>query len=105
MEQIRPRCIKENCNNLAKKNGHRVNGDWKFYKLCSPHRKALDYAQQGRKKKGYCEKCGFKAERPCQLDIDHINGDNKNNNTMNLQTLCSNCHRLKTYIRKDWKTN
>lgn len=52
-------------------------------------------------KKDYCEKCGFKAEHSCQLDSDHIDGNRQNNAPENIQTLCANCHRLKTYINKD----
>ena len=48
-----------------------------------------------------CEKCGFIAEDPCQLDVDHIDGDHKNNHPDNLQTLCANCHRLKTKVNGD----
>lgn len=47
-------------------------------------------------KRAYCEECGFVADDPCQLDVDHINGDRNNDAPINLQTLCSNCHRLKT---------
>jgi len=50
-----------------------------------------------------CSSCGFIPLHICQLDVDHIDGNNKNNETSNLQTLCANCHRLKTYINKDWK--
>lgn len=50
-----------------------------------------------------CESCGFVAEHSCQLDVDHIDGNNSNNSLENLQTLCSNCHRLKTYKNKDWE--
>jgi 5-methylcytosine-specific restriction endonuclease McrA len=56
------------------------------------------------KKKTYCELCGFKAEHSCQLDVDHVDGDHSNNNPDNLQTLCANCHRLKTFMNKDWET-
>ena len=55
-----------------------------------------------RHKKSTCEECGFIPIHPCQLDVDHINGDHKDNRVQNLQTLCANCHRLKTYINKDW---
>ena len=53
-------------------------------------------------KKNYCEKCGFTSPYPCQFDVDHIDGNHFNNELSNLQTLCSNCHRLKTYLNKDW---
>lgn len=45
-----------------------------------------------------CEKCGFKAEHPCQLDVDHIDGNRNNNDPTNHQILCANCHRLKTQL-------
>lgn len=50
-----------------------------------------------------CEHCGFIPEHPCQLDVDHIDGNNSNNDPSNYQTLCANCHRLKTYRNKDWQ--
>ena len=40
-----------------------------------------------------CERCGFKPEHRCQLDIHHLDGDHSNNVQGNLQTLCANCHR------------
>jgi hypothetical protein len=52
-------------------------------------------------KKDHCEFCGFVAEHACQLDVDHKDGNKKNNDISNLQTLCANCHRLKTYLNKD----
>jgi hypothetical protein len=51
-------------------------------------------------KKSYCECCGFISVHYCQLDVDHIDGNHENNDPNNLQTLCANCHRLKTYIQK-----
>ncbi len=48
-----------------------------------------------------CEFCGFVAVHPCQLDVDHIDGNRQNNEPDNLQTLCANCHRLKTHLNKD----
>jgi 5-methylcytosine-specific restriction endonuclease McrA len=29
--------------------------------------------------------------------VDHIDGNHSNNDPANLQTLCKNCHSLKTY--------
>ena len=55
-----------------------------------------------RVKKNYCETCGFVAVHSSQLDVDHIDGNKHNNDVSNLQTLCSNCHRLKTYLNKDY---
>jgi 5-methylcytosine-specific restriction endonuclease McrA len=55
-----------------------------------------------RHKGSYCEKCGFIPEHKCQLDVDHIDGNHNNNNPENLQTLCANCHRLKTFLNKDY---
>jgi hypothetical protein len=51
-------------------------------------------------KKDTCELCGFIPKHPCQLDVDHIDGNHTNNLESNLQTLCANCHRLKTYSQR-----
>lgn len=55
-----------------------------------------------RTKKSYCENCGFIALHSCQLDVDHIDGNKRNHIESNLQTLCANCHRLKTHANKEW---
>ena len=52
-------------------------------------------------KKNQCEHCGFKPVHISQLDVDHIDGDRWNNDPTNLQTLCANCHRLKTHLNDD----
>jgi 5-methylcytosine-specific restriction endonuclease McrA len=56
-------------------------------------------------RKKYCESCGFIPMHLCQLDVDHIDGDKKNNKLDNLRTLCANCHRLKTQIEKNYMKN
>jgi hypothetical protein len=53
-------------------------------------------------KKPYCEKCGFNAEHECQLTVDHIDGNRYNNQPSNYQTLCHNCHALKSWQNKDY---
>jgi hypothetical protein len=55
-------------------------------------------------RKASCEMCGFVPQHVCQLDVDHRDGDRTNNDPSNLQTLCANCHRLKTYYSRDWKS-
>ena len=98
-------CKREICSNTFT---HRSNK-----KYCSRKCKGKESARRNQRraknrrpyivfKKGFCEECGFIPKHRCQLDVDHIDGNNKNNEESNLQTLCANCHRLKTYIKKDW---
>lgn len=47
-----------------------------------------------------CRRCGFVPEHPCQLDVDHIDGSKANSDPSNLQTLCANCHRLKSVVER-----
>lgn len=45
--------------------------------------------------------CGFIAIHRVQLDVDHIDGNHQNSEQTNLQTICANCHRLKTVMSGD----
>ena len=49
-----------------------------------------------RRKTLECARCGFVAYDPCQLDVNHRNGQHSDNRLENLETLCANCHRLVT---------
>ena len=62
-----------------------------------PWRKNADYTYR-RFKGERCERCGFVAEHPCQLDVNHRNGNHSDHSTENLETLCANCHRLLTEL-------
>lgn len=87
--------------------GKNKKGEKVYKSLCSPcndREYSLSRRAKNRRiKKNYCESCGFVAEHPIQLDVDHIDGKHNNNNPSNLQTLCANCHRLKTWKNKDWE--
>ena len=48
-----------------------------------------------RKYKGFfCNRCGFVALVPHQLDVHHKDHNHDNNDPTNLETVCANCHRL-----------
>lgn len=49
-----------------------------------------------------CEWCGFVPEHSVQLCVDHIDGNKQNNDPSNYQTLCHNCHSLKTHFNNDY---
>lgn len=91
------------------KNLQRKQSNGKFGTLCSPCEDKKYRPSQARIRKlsfrkfktNICNHCGFTSEHKIQFDVDHIDGNHKNNDPSNLQTLCANCHRLKTYTNKD----
>lgn len=92
------------CERPAKKLGKLKSGVQAYGRYCSTHNKAV---YEGTKvwilyKKDHCELCGFIPVNEVQLDVDHIDGNKENNSESNLQTLCANCHRLKTFVNNDW---
>jgi hypothetical protein len=88
------------CGNQQESKGI-VNGKQSFSRYCSSCKKRK-LRNSVFVKKLVCEKCGFKAKHPAQMDIDHKDGNHKNNRIENLQELCANCHRLKTIEEKDY---
>jgi 5-methylcytosine-specific restriction endonuclease McrA len=81
------------CGNKTRSNGI-VNGKRTYKSRCATCRGSYI-------KGDCCELCGFTAAWRGQLDVDHIDGDRDNNDPANLQTLCANCHRLKTHLERD----
>ena len=110
----RPKC---ECGGNLKPNRFDVKGNRRYYKFCSPCLISRTYKKRKTPPKNRtdltkwlrqfkddsCSMCGFVPEHLCQLDIDHIDGSRHNNDITNYQTLCANCHRLKTYKNKDWE--
>ena len=64
---------------------------------------SASWQQSGYKKKAICEKCGFKAKHPAQLDVYHIDGDLRNSAINNLKTICANCQRIMTMEEFKWR--
>ena len=64
-------------------------------------------------RKDYCENidgrlgfnCNYSVVWAGILDVDHINGDPRDHREENLQTLCKNCHSIKTNVSKDYLTD
>jgi len=86
------------CGAPVRTKGRSMGGRQTWDRVCAKHRGKSGYRKH---KKDNCEFCGFKAIHPVQLDVDHIDGNHKNNHMSNLQTLCANCHRLKTQLSDD----
>lgn len=92
---MRAKC---SCGNLVEKSHTRACGTPVYRDICRTCRGRYRYGiQKGDK----CEECGFVPKVSAQLEIDHIDGNNKNNNKDNLRTLCCNCHALKSYNMRD----
>lgn len=58
---------------------------------------------------GLCDICGMKSEwngKPLVFHLDHINGNNKENNRENLRCVCPNCHsQTETYAGRNQSKN
>lgn len=99
---VRGVCCVEGCQNLQTSYG-----GGKYRTICKMHaRSKYESKYEYRGFKGeVCEECGFIPVHHCQLDVDHIDGNHNHNSPDNLQTLCANCHRLKTILKEDYKQN
>jgi 5-methylcytosine-specific restriction endonuclease McrA len=96
-------CSHPDCKNNAKQRNYKSKLGFPLYiKYCNKHSKEHYKKKYRLHKKTNCELCGFVPEHLCQLDVDHKDGNKKNNTIENLQTLCANCHRLKTHLNKDY---
>mgnify|MGYP003337647017 CR=1 FL=1 len=65
--------------------------------------KSPGWVKSGYKKKPHCEKCGFKAKLTEQLGVFYVDGNLKNNNWVNLKTICLNCAQEVIKSRSSWR--
>jgi C4-type Zn-finger protein len=61
------------------------------------------WAKSGYKKSSQCEKCGFRFKLVEQSNVFYVDGNLKNNNWVNLKTICLNCQREIYNSRMGWK--
>lgn len=62
----------------------------KAAKLAAENGKTL-LKRSGYKKKLVCDRCGFKARLPEQIDVYYRDGDRQNVSPANLRSHCANC--------------
>lgn len=100
-------CVIPGCLNHQQSNG--ADGS---YKLTCSHHNRVRYPKMGTngyEKKNYCENIdgrhGFKCENKLrymeELEIHHKDGDRSNNDLLNKETLCANCHRIITALQQN----
>lgn len=109
----RPKCIVDGCQKSGQHTGRkRKDGTIIYRAQCSKHhfiRYGINDWEYKRYRKTYCENIDGRLGFTCtatiipefshhMLDVDHINNNHTDNRKCNLQTLCSNCHRLKTSL-------
>lgn len=101
-QEDRPTC--KDCGLPARYHTKNEDGSVRYWRnictMCHKNRGQKQYKYR-LNKKTFCEMCGFVAKHRVQLDVDHIDGNHKNDNESNLQTICANCHRLKTVLWGD----
>jgi len=110
----RAKCAKHHSQSVASKHG--LNSLSEVVAKNAGYSKISDYINSmhpyRRYRKNYCENtmgflgftCTATIVDSAQLDVDHIDGNPENNEVNNLQTLCKNCHAMKTLNNKDYLT-
>lgn len=61
------------------------------------------WVRSGYKKKANCELCNFKFELASQSNVYYIDGNLKNNNWVNLKTICLNCQQKIYAMGVGWR--
>jgi hypothetical protein len=63
------------------------------------------WLKSGYTKKEKCEKCGFKFRHAEQAHVFHLDGNENNNNWVNLKTICANCAVAVKHSNLPWKAS
>lgn len=63
------------------------------------------WQRAGYVKKVACERCNFKFKLLTQSVIFYVDGNLKNNNWLNLKTVCLNCQREVYHLRLGWQAS
>ena len=62
------------------------------------------WLRAGYRKSAICDKCGWRAKYPDrQISVFHIDGNLKNNNPLNLRSVCLNCRVEVAASKLPWK--
>jgi len=64
---------------------------------------ALAWQRAGYTKKLVCERCNFKCKNPAQMFVYYLDGNLKNNDWLNLKTVCANCSIDINSSKSGWK--
>jgi hypothetical protein len=64
---------------------------------------AMAWQRAGYTKKTICDKCGFKAKKLTQMFVFYLDGNLKNNDWLNLKTVCANCRIEVNDSKTTWK--
>lgn len=95
------------------------NGRFEYRSFCGKHRENKRFkfiADRWKLQQGCVNQDGRYGGVPCsstiisagQLDINHIDGNNLNRDSTNIEVICSNCHHVATiqnnhHLRQDYK--
>jgi len=61
------------------------------------------WTKSGYKKKLACERCNFKAKTANQIFVFYLDGNLKNNNWINLRSVCANCRIELNSSKTTWR--
>ncbi len=113
VQDVLPICINYGCERPVTKSGK-----YKLRPVCWKCHQASYGARQLEEgvtffKKTYCENIDSRLGYECTtyipysgaLELDHKDGNQKNNFQDNMQTLCKVCHSYKSHINQDYKKN